>query len=82
MRWRDMTKEAPPIDGADFIAISNTEAALVWFAPDMGARWAIMNLPGRGVRVASLLSEFHSWCPVHEWHRGTNMTLNPSYYGK
>lgn len=82
MRWRNMAVETPAFDGPDFLALGNEGVALVWFAPEMGAKWAIMDIPGRGIRVSHALTEFHSWCPVREWHRHTNMLVNPSYYGK
>lgn len=82
MRWRDSKIETPEKDGSAVLAIGNTGAAIVWWDPSMGAKWAVMHLPGRGVTIADTLWEFHSWAPVGEWQRDTNMRLNPEYYGR
>jgi hypothetical protein len=82
MRWRDTKIETPPKDGNAVLAISDEGAAVVWYDPSQGAKWAVMHLPGRGVTIAETLWEFHSWAPVGEWQRDTNMRLNPGYYGR
>lgn len=82
MRWRDIKIETPSKDGNAFLAIGNQDCAIVWYDPQRGAKWVVMHLPLRGETIADTLSAFHSWCPTHEWHRHTNMTLNPAYYGK
>ena len=82
MRWRDTKIETPPKDGGAVLAIGNEDAAIVWYDPQMGATWAVMHLPGRGVTIADTLWAFHSWVPVGEWQRDTNMRLNPKYYGR
>ena len=82
MLWRDMKIETPPKDGSAVLAIGNENCALVWFDPKQGATWVVKHLPGRGETISNTLTGFHSWCPTHEWHRHTNMLLNPSYYGR
>jgi hypothetical protein len=82
MRWRDTKVETPEKDGNAVLALSNQGAAIVWYDPSRGAQWVVMHLPGRGVTVADNLREWHSWCPVGEWHRQTNGLINPSYYGR
>ena len=81
MRWRDSKIETPEKDGQAVLAINNTGSALVWYAPEMGAKWAVMHLPGRGVTIAETLREWRWWCPIHELHRREHETLNPEYYG-
>lgn len=83
--WRDMKLDPPPgRDAPDFIALGNTELALVWWELEAGSTWMVMNLPGRGVRLGGrdLSLTFHSWCPVGEMHRAMNIERNPAYYGK
>lgn len=82
--WRDIVRDPPPMrDTSGFIALGNTEIALVWFEPEAGKRWKIMNIPGRGVRLGDILSTtFHSWCWVSDFHRALNIERNPEYYSK
>lgn len=80
--WRDITIDPPNHDSPDFVALGNTEISLVWWEPEAGMRWKVMNLPGRAIRLGDNLSEtFHSWCPVGDFHRALNHERNPAYYG-
>ena len=82
MCWRSIKTESPSNDAPDFFALSDTGIAFVWFNPKNGARWSIMHLPGRGVTIADHLAvQFHSWCPVREFHDATNRATHPEYYG-
>lgn len=81
MRWRKMKDETPPRYSNAVLAINNKGAALVWYDPSKGATWVVQHLPGRGETISDTLGQFHSWCDINEWHRHTNIGLNPAYYG-
>lgn len=82
LRWRNTRIETPPKDGNAVLAISDQGAAIVWYDPSMGATWVVMHLPLRGVTIAETLWEWHSWCPIGEWHRHINWLIHPEYYRK
>lgn len=80
--WRDIKNDPPPLHETGFIVMNDQDIALAWFDPSMGARWAIMHIPGRGITVADTLLGWQSWALVNDFHRSLNIERNPAYYGK
>lgn len=65
--------------GGYFVALGDTEMAVVWFEPECGAKWKIRSMLG-GVRLGHDLREFHSWCSIAEMHKFHNQSEHPEYY--